>query len=473
MYVFMHASFRSIAKTSSGKIARQWVRRAYLQGASSGSDGSGYGSGGLKVVAEWNVALDSANAATGGQVYSSAADDGLEAATAAVPRSTTIDYDHDHQDGSSSSGVSEAIDPTGLSVNEVLPQLQRAVAECLEAQAAEAQIDAGGSHRAQVVAVEASGLSPDGKQTTSHPFNPFPPPLTHPLIHPHTLLTCALNNTVSLVALGMDSMRGIQLQALLEAMFTVQLPDELMFEPDATLRTLAMALVSTHSSASPPRPFTQYLIVISHIPLPSSPRQVSGGHVKQRPVMIDVWKLVAASRKRAAGQPKGRPLPRGPLPPQWFKEHEVKADVDSHSFPDGCALRPAPLSLALEIYLCFLSLLFYGVFVWVPCLLVLLVVVLPRILPQLVPLPVAVAIAAVGLAGVYALPWDCWPPAAALRLGFDYETTCAYFSYRVIVEKKNDMLAAAASAVAVNGGGSEPGVEGAVPSIFTFGKCKV
>lgn len=42
-------------------------------------------------------------------------------------------------------------------------------------------------------------------------------------------------------------MRGIQLQALLEAMFTVQLPDELMFEPDATLRTLAMALVPSHT----------------------------------------------------------------------------------------------------------------------------------------------------------------------------------------------------------------------------------
>ena len=188
--------------------------------------------------------------------------------------------------------------------------------------------------------------------------------------------------------------------------------------------------------------------------------------MKQRPVMIDVWKLVAASRKRAAGQPKGRPLPRGPLPPQWFKEHEVKADVDSHCFPDGCALRQAPLSAALEVYLCVLSLLFYGVFVWVPCLLVLLLVVLPRLLPQLLPLPVAIAVVTVLLAGVYALPWDRWPPSDALRLGFDYETTCAYFSYRVIVEKKNDMLAAAAAAASTVSGSEE----GAVPSIYTFGE---
>ena len=182
------------------------MRRAYLQGSSnSSSDGNGYGGSGLKVVAEWNIALDSANASSA--PASSATDDGLEAA---VTRSTTID---DNQDNNNNNGDGGAIDPTGMSVSEVLPQLQRAVAECLEAQAAEAQIDAGGTHRAAVVAVDSSSLSPD----------------------------------VSLVALGMDSMRGIQLQALLEAMFTVQLPDELMFEPDATLRTLAMALVLPHS----------------------------------------------------------------------------------------------------------------------------------------------------------------------------------------------------------------------------------
>ena len=189
------------------------MRRAYLQGSSnSSSDGNGYGGSGLKVVAEWNIALDSANASSA--PASSATDDGLEAA---VTRSTTTIDDHqdnnNNNNNNNNNGDRGAIDPTGLSVSEVLPQLQRAVAECLEAQAAEAQIDAGGTHRAAVVAVDSSSLSPD----------------------------------VSLVALGMDSMRGIQLQALLEAMFTVQLPDELMFEPDATLRTLAMALVLPHS----------------------------------------------------------------------------------------------------------------------------------------------------------------------------------------------------------------------------------
>ena len=47
-----------------------------------------------------------------------------------------------------------------------------------------------------------------------------------------------------LVALGMDSMRGVQLQALLEKKFTVQLPDELLFEPDATLTTIGNALIT-------------------------------------------------------------------------------------------------------------------------------------------------------------------------------------------------------------------------------------
>ena len=42
---------RSITKTSSGKIARQKVRKAYLEGG----DGPG---GGMSVVAQWSALLD-------------------------------------------------------------------------------------------------------------------------------------------------------------------------------------------------------------------------------------------------------------------------------------------------------------------------------------------------------------------------------------------------------------------------------
>jgi acyl carrier protein len=54
----------------------------------------------------------------------------------------------------------------------------------------------------------------------------------------------SLSEDKPLAALGMDSMRGVQLQAILEKSFTIQLPDELLFEPDATLRTIGNALVS-------------------------------------------------------------------------------------------------------------------------------------------------------------------------------------------------------------------------------------
>ena len=378
---------RSVAKTSSGKIARQKVRGAYLRGE-------------LQVVAEWSTA-DAAGAE----------DDGLEvAATTATHKTSGISA------SSSSSGDSNsnagAIDPTGMAAEELLPALQQAVAECLEAQAAEAEIDAGGAQRAPVKKIDPRRLSPDA----------------------------------SLVALGMDSMRGIQLQALLEALFTVQLPDELMFEPDATLRTLAAALAA-------------------------------GGHVKQRPVMVDGWKLLAAARKRAAAQPKGKPAPKGALPPQWFRENEVKADVDAHRFPDKCALRPAPLvdpqrgagggggghpswasPALLDAYLCLLSAGFYGVFVWVPVALVVLLVVLPHWL-HVVPAPAAYAVAAGLLAVVYLGPWDSWPPAS--RLAFNTELTSRYFSYRVIVEKKG----AFGQANGDGGGGASP----TSPCIYAFG----
>ena len=359
---------RTVAKTSSGKIARQKVRGAYLRGD-------------LKVVAEWS----SADAA-------GAADDGLEVATATKVAA----------DGGGSTHTSTnagAVDPTGMAAEELLPALQQAVAECLEAQAAEAEIDAGGAKRASVKKIDPLRLSPDA----------------------------------SLVALGMDSMRGIQLQALLEALFTVQLPDELMFEPDATLRTLAAALAA-------------------------------GGHVKQRPVMVDGWKLIAAARKRAAAQPRSKPAPKGALPPQWFRENEIKADVDTHRFTDNCALHPAPLSdgssssALLDAYLCLLSLGFYGVFVWVPASLFVLLVVLPHRV-HVVSAPAACATAAGLLAVVYLGPWDRWPPAA--RLAFNTELTFRYFSYRVIVEKKGAF-------VPVDGGGGG-GALPSTPCIYAFG----
>ena len=94
----------------------------------------------------------------------------------------------------------KAINPTGLPMNDILSILQQAVAECIDAD----RTGTGTGIRA--------GLLSDPSQLPAN---------------------------VPLLSLGMDSMRSIQLQALLECRFTVRLPDELMFEPDATLSTIA------------------------------------------------------------------------------------------------------------------------------------------------------------------------------------------------------------------------------------------
>ena len=101
-----------------------------------------------------------------------------------------------------------AIDPTGLPLEEIILSLQQAVAECLDAEDAENTLT-DDHDDGRGVSVGRSRRDPS-----------------------------LLSMDKSLVALGMDSMRGIQLQAVLESRFTVQLPDELMFEPDATLRTI-------------------------------------------------------------------------------------------------------------------------------------------------------------------------------------------------------------------------------------------
>ena len=83
----------------------------------------------------------------------------------------------------------EAIDPVGKSLNEVLVVLKDAVAACVGA------------------------------------------------------LPSSMKTNVPLVSLGMDSMMGVQLQGILETKFTIPIPEEIMFERDATLETIANSLI--------------------------------------------------------------------------------------------------------------------------------------------------------------------------------------------------------------------------------------
>ena len=83
------------------------------------------------------------------------------------------------------------IDPSGLPLEDILLSLQQAVAECLDSEAAEC------SHADDSSSMSDSRLLHRSKQDPS-----------------------LLSLDKSLIALGMDSMRGIQLQAVLEARFS-------------------------------------------------------------------------------------------------------------------------------------------------------------------------------------------------------------------------------------------------------------
>jgi len=205
----------------------------------------------------------------------------------------------------------------------------------------------------------------------------------------------SLRADLPLMALGMDSMRGIQLQGILEKRFTVQLPDELMFEPDATLMTIGSALVS-------------------------------GGLVKVRPYIINAWEVIAAARKQL--QARGKKPPKGRLPAQWFRENSVKANVDTLMFKDGCGLGLAPLSLTQELYYFLLAFNIFGVFFWFP--------LGVGLIFYLLPLYVAMTVIVFILSIIYFGPYQSWPP--AFQRSLIMECVTRYFSYRIIVEKDFD-----------------------------------
>jgi acyl carrier protein len=162
------------------------------------------------------------------------ADDGLEGFIPA-PLTTPCESSRDDTGGGTGAGAAvgvgagtgadagaemKAIDPTGLPMCDVLLTLQQAVAECIDAGSDETA-DSDPQDNTENGSAAGTGAGARARQDPS-----------------------ILSPDVPLTSLGMDSMRGIQLQVLLESRFTVQLPDELMFEQDATLRTIAHGKIS-------------------------------------------------------------------------------------------------------------------------------------------------------------------------------------------------------------------------------------
>jgi acyl carrier protein len=328
---------RTIQKTSSGKIARQLVRRAYLEGS-------------LKTQLSWSD-LDA----------SSEINDGV---FSVVLRDKAM--------GEIFAGDDERMDPTGQPLFKVLHRLTHAVGQCLHKDPAQISISA------------------------------------------------------PLVSLGMDSMQSIALQSILDASFTLSLPDELMFETDATLSTLAKCLIN-------------------------------GGLLRHRPIMLLGSDLHEAARKIEVSKPYNKTFwgkwfgvdtsgggasgrMSAMLSPQWLQEHQVKAHVDTLSFPDGCALKEVPLRPFDDAFAILYSFLFFGVFMWLPVCITLVFIMFP--------LRVATAIFSTFLLVVYTAPFDCYP--ACFRTGWALGLVNRYYSYRMIIEAPRESYTA-------------------VPSIYSFG----
>ena len=125
------------------------------------------------------------------------------------------------------------------------------------------------------------------------------------------------------------------------------------------------------------------------------------------------------------------------MTPQWFKEHQAQAHIDTGLFPDNCAAVPLSISAWEEVLYVCIALGFCGVFFCT--------------LPFL--LSVAVyyhyyyhsvllyGVVAVVVAASYLLPWDCWPP--AFRCGWMMKIVCKYFSYRMIIEAPREAYTSA------------------------------
>jgi acyl-CoA synthetase (AMP-forming)/AMP-acid ligase II/acyl carrier protein len=307
---------RTIKKTSSGKIARQWVRKAYLEGT-------------LTILSTWNN-LDG----LGDEVYEMQPKDG-------IPRTSTANH------------AVDVIDPLGKTKEEIIAALQGIVGSCLK------------------------------RDPSSIPINK------------------------PLASVGIDSMTGITIQTLLDQRFTVAIPEQLIFEMDATIETMAYALIT-------------------------------GGSIKQRPVMVDSWKVLQFINQQIAVT-KGKLIPQGALSPVWFKENGIRANIDTQQFPDGLGTHVAPLTLQEEVYFIFITAFIYANFIVTP-----LAIGYSYLMYDT---KVVSAVLLVLLTAVFLIPTSRWPP--AFRLSHAFECCLKYFSYRVIMENNK--------------------VDLTVPTIYAFG----
>eukprot|EP01042_Synura_sphagnicola_P025495 gene25495-32753_t len=167
--------------------------------------------------------------------------------------------------------------------------------------------------------------------------------------------------------MGLDSAQGIHLQALLDHRFTVPIPEALMFETDTTLTTIGHSLIAGGVHRHRP-------IMICAIDVLEGEAKRNG--VDNANILVVAVRMIAkqylglnlAPRKRATG---GQMKPT--LPPQWFKEHQQQANIDTLRFPDNSALQTVPMTSVQEYGYFFYALQLFGIFFWLPALLMALV----------------------------------------------------------------------------------------------------
>lgn len=318
---------RTIPKTSSGKIARQWVKKGYLEGS-------------LKYLYAWN-SLD--------------ADDSLAGADTALGGDPATTSEILSPDGTQAN----RIDPTGLPLSFVLQELQTILGKVLK-------------------------VDPASVQTR-----------------------------IPVAAMGMDSAQGILLQATLDERFSVPLPEELMFDTDTTLTTIATSMIRGGT-------YTHRPIMVRAIDAIQSEGKRNG--FDNSNLLVIAFRMIWASIFK--GSAKKKSSMKTILPNQWFKEHQVLADIDTLRFKDGSAKEVVAMPFWQEVFYFYFALQLFGVFFWVP--LSLLGVFLT------VPWRYALGFMVIFLCFVYLPNYQCWPP--AFRTHYGMRLVAKYYSYRTIIE---------------------------------------
>ena len=137
---------------------------------------------------------------------------------------------------------------------------------------------------------------------------------------------------------------------------------------------------------------------------------ITGGSIKQRPVMVDSWKVIQFINQQIAVT-KGKLIPQGALSPVWFKENGIRANIDTQQFPDGLGTHVAPLTLQEEVYFIFITAFIYANFIVTP-----LAIGYSYLMYDT---KVVSAVLLVLLTAVFLIPTSRWPPAFRLSHAFE------------------------------------------------------